>query len=123
MVYEKLPRQVKNQKIRFASSNRLQASTGILVTKTVPTAILATSKLIYEEARPIVDRLIREYILESTPRLVSSTGEANIRRGGAQYFVEGVIKCYKVGLVEGTDELTESRIQDKLNLIQSANIQ
>ena len=64
LVYEHLPRQVKHTEVS------IDGFVAILVTRHLPTAILRTSKLIRAEARPIIHRLIQEFIEESQTKII-----------------------------------------------------
>lgn len=73
IVYEQLPRQVHHTRAYQGDddpdwSNHLNY---ILITKSVPTAILQVSRQVHEEAKGIVKKTITEFILNSTPKFVT----------------------------------------------------
>jgi hypothetical protein len=75
MVYERLPRIIRHTPSRQTQNlEDGDITTGlralILITRHVPTAILATCRTIHAEANGIVMRLLRTFILEQEPRLI-----------------------------------------------------
>lgn len=78
MVYEHLPRKIKHHQTRHPD----EPSHRVTVTlRSVPVGILATCKLVHNEARPILMTIMSKFILASPPRIidgVSSRGEGRM---------------------------------------------
>jgi hypothetical protein len=74
MVYEQLPRTVKHTHIRNLSDtdNDRNDFKLILITRHVPTSILATCREVQAEANSIIRKLVRSFILENVPKVVES---------------------------------------------------
>jgi hypothetical protein len=91
-VYENLPRTIKHHQTRHPDEPSHRVT---LVLRSVPVAILATCKLVHDEARPIVSAIAKEFILETPPRIIdgpSRRGEgrmldAIVKAGVKQYDV------------------------------------
>ncbi|KAF2818955.1 hypothetical protein CC86DRAFT_413334 [Ophiobolus disseminans] len=75
MVYERLPRSVKHIYTGRSSSSVPSPRNCklILITRHVPTSILATCKKIRAEASSIIRRLIRKFILGHTPKIIDNS--------------------------------------------------
>jgi hypothetical protein len=72
IVYEFLPRTIKHTRIvppATPGNPKLQVKL-ILVTKHVPTAILATCREVYTEANAIVQKIVKRFILDSPPKII-----------------------------------------------------
>jgi hypothetical protein len=73
LVYEYLPRTVKHTHIPTATATTAIACQVppeiILITRHVPTSILATSREVHKEASNIIKGLVRTFILEHEPRI------------------------------------------------------
>jgi hypothetical protein len=79
MVYERLPRIIKHTPSQQTpnSGDGDITSTGspeiVLITRHIPTAILATYRMVNAEADIIVKRLLKTFILEQEPKLICDT--------------------------------------------------
>ncbi|KAF2681121.1 hypothetical protein K458DRAFT_86505 [Lentithecium fluviatile CBS 122367] len=78
MVYENLPRRIKHHQTRHPDEPSHRVT---LILRSVPVAILATCKLVHDEARPIVTTIAKNFILDSPPRIIdgiSGRGEGRM---------------------------------------------
>jgi hypothetical protein len=78
LVYENLPRSIKHHQTRHPDEPSHRMS---VILKSVPVAILSTCKLVYHEARPILQDTTNAFILDVPPRIidgVSGRGEGRI---------------------------------------------
>ncbi|KAF1974164.1 hypothetical protein BU23DRAFT_118927 [Bimuria novae-zelandiae CBS 107.79] len=78
IIYEKLPRSIKHHQTRHPDepSHRMT-----VILKSAPVAILLTCKLVYNEARPIVQEMTNAFIRDGPPRIidgVSGRGEGRM---------------------------------------------
>lgn len=74
MIYAQLPRKAKHVKLHLRNDHRSDSPCVILITRSVPTFILATCKLVHEEARTIVKNIIQEKVLDTPSSMISSCG-------------------------------------------------
>jgi hypothetical protein len=72
MIYEFLPRTIKHTHVVAAATldNPEPQVELILVTKHVPTAILATCREVHTEANAIVQKIVRRFILDTPPKII-----------------------------------------------------
>lgn len=78
MVYERLPRKLKHHQVRHPDEPSHRVT---FILRSVPVAILATCKLVHDEAQAIVAAMTKEFILDSPPRIidgVSGRGEGRM---------------------------------------------
>ena len=78
MVYERLPKNIKHSQTRHPDepSHRMT-----VILRSVPVAILATCKLVHEEALPIVKATTKDFIRDAPPRIIdgiSGRGEGRM---------------------------------------------
>ncbi|KAF2870547.1 hypothetical protein BDV95DRAFT_63297 [Massariosphaeria phaeospora] len=90
LVYEQLPRIIHHHHISI--DNRVSL---ILVTRSIPTSILATCKTVHAEANQIVQSAARRFILESPPRMVAIYAQG-IRSDAAFCIFHAIIKAVAV---------------------------
>jgi hypothetical protein len=72
MVYEFLPRTIKHTLVVTPATldpPEPQVEL-IMVTKHVPTAILATCREVYTEANTIVQKIVKRFILDTPPKII-----------------------------------------------------
>ncbi|KAH8704511.1 hypothetical protein GQ44DRAFT_732395 [Phaeosphaeriaceae sp. PMI808] len=69
MIYERLPRTVKHTHVQRTKNQYLdpKAKELILITRHVPTSILATCRQVYKEANKIIQRVVKAFILDYQP--------------------------------------------------------
>ena len=78
MVYESLPRTIKHSTFTYSEPKSIHARHDlILITRHVPTAILATCKTIHAEATGIVQRMLEDFILNTTPKIIQRHSDSN----------------------------------------------
>jgi hypothetical protein len=72
IVYEFLPRTIKHTHVVAPATldNPEPQVELILVTKHVPTAILATCREVYTEANTIVQKIVKRFILDTPPKVI-----------------------------------------------------
>lgn len=75
MVYERIPREVKLITLRYYG----EGSPIVLLKPVTSTAILATSKTVHHEARSIIARTLRKFILEKPPRAIGTANYSAFR--------------------------------------------
>lgn len=112
MVYERLPRRVKNDRIRTGTPPQDYASTITLITKSVCLSILRVNKLVNEEARPVIETIARKYILESPPRIISAASNCS-RLTAVEDIFKVITGSLEIALAEGKDAVTRDQIEDK----------
>jgi hypothetical protein len=74
MVYEFLPRTIKHAHVvpPATPDNPMSQVELILVTKHVPTAILATCREVYTQANAIVQNIVKRFITGSPPKIIDT---------------------------------------------------
>jgi hypothetical protein len=115
MVYERLPREITHCHLAMDSIYDNKAAT--LVIRSTHTTILMVSKTIYEEARPIIQSTIQNFILDKGPKLSSSHDDL---RGFVSTLIRSLINsfcCHKNmlqgqgGWITGSDSLARNCMQ------------
>lgn len=99
VIYEHLPRSIKHHQTRHPDepSHRMT-----VVLKSVPIAILSTCKLVFAEARPIVQAATDAFILQGPPRIidgVSGRGQGRMLEAVLRAVVKQVdaLRDYELG--------------------------
>jgi len=88
MVYERLPRKIKHHQTRHPDEPSHRVT---FILRSVPVALLATCRLVHDEAKPIVQDLTKKFILEAPPRIidgVSGRGEGRMLDALIRAFVK-----------------------------------
>jgi hypothetical protein len=100
MVYERIPRTVKHTYIRDVSDARHDRNDFklILITRHVPTSILATCREVQAEANSIIQKLVRSFILEHVPKVVEY-GASNEVLADLMGVVSAVYHASRVGKI------------------------
>jgi hypothetical protein len=71
MVYERLPRSIKHDQSDLSPFFDGSATWALVfVTRSVPMSILATCRLVYNEAHTIVQHIARNFVRGATPKLL-----------------------------------------------------
>jgi hypothetical protein len=99
MVYENLPRSIKHHQTRHPDEPSHRVT---FILRSLPVAVLATCKLVHDEARTIVTALAEDFILESPPRIidgVSGRGEGRMLDAIVKASVKqhDVLKGHEIG--------------------------
>lgn len=105
MIYERLPRGFEHTHVYqhgIPPHNAARDSPDgyvILITKSLPLAILGTNRTVYGEAKPIVDKLVREFVLGSRPKVIE-----------ADHVTRHALFCVQMGL---TKEFEAIQVNDR----------
>lgn len=75
MIYDRLPRRITHHRISVVEEDESNEAI-TLILRSTSTSILSTSKTIYDEAYPIVQRTLQRFILEKAPQLAGTRHEA-----------------------------------------------
>jgi hypothetical protein len=76
MVYERLPRKIRHLNMQCIQDTSLcseRPHDGFLVIRTVPTSILAVSRAVNQESEDIVRKIINQFVLSASPKLVRAS--------------------------------------------------
>ena len=78
MIYERVqfPREIRHTRIRLPADSNSDHPHIILIRRVTCLALSATCRLVREETQPVLEELVKEWILESKARIVLSVGIA-----------------------------------------------
>ncbi|KAF2450741.1 hypothetical protein P171DRAFT_145502 [Karstenula rhodostoma CBS 690.94] len=119
LVYENLPRSIKRHQTRHPDepSHRL-----IFIIKSVPVAILSTCKLVYREARPLLQASANAFTRDIPPRIIdgiSGRGEGRMLDALVRAIMKQVHVLHDHELGQGPcltlSQLFEGRLRDSLS--------